>query len=83
MRPWLSLLLLACAAAVRAEDAPPNPLLVLDAAGHTATVHNVLFTPDGKELITVAGDRTIRFWDVVWVARRRAPHGLAGQQRLR
>jgi WD40 repeat protein len=37
---------------------------VLDAGGHTATVRQVLFTPDGKELITVSEDKTIRFWDV-------------------
>jgi hypothetical protein len=40
------------------------PILALDAGGHTAIVRKVLFTPDGKELITVSDDNTIRFWVV-------------------
>ena len=47
-----------------AEDAPERPILVLDAGGHTAAVGKVLFTPDGKELISVSSDKTIRVWDV-------------------
>ena len=38
--------------------------MVLDSGGHTAVVWKVLFTPDGKELISVSDDKTIRFWDV-------------------
>ena len=38
------------------------PILALDAHGHTAVVNKVVFTPDGKEVITVADDKTIRFW---------------------
>ena len=37
---------------------------MLDAGGHTARVRKVLFTPDGRELITVSDDKTIRVWDV-------------------
>jgi WD40 repeat protein len=47
-----------------AADIEDKPHLVLDAGGHTATVRQVLFTPDGKELITVSEDKTVRFWDV-------------------
>jgi WD40 repeat protein len=49
------------------ESLPPEegkPLLVLDAAGHTAFVRKVFFTPDGERLITVSSDKTIRIWDV-------------------
>ncbi len=54
---------LVCGRAVGQEKAEP-PRLVLDARGHTANVKKVLFTPDGRELITVSDDKTIRFWDV-------------------
>lgn len=47
-----------------ADDAIEKPILVLDAGGHTAKVCKVLFTPDGRELITVSDDKTIRLWDV-------------------
>ncbi len=50
--------------AVRAEEKPAAATLVLDSGGHTAIIRKVLFTPDGRELITVADDKTIRLWDV-------------------
>jgi WD40 repeat protein len=46
------------------QDLPRQPMLVLDAGGHTAFTCKVLFAPDGRELITVSRDKTIRFWDV-------------------
>ena len=45
----------------RSQDA--GPILSLNPGGHTATVGQVLFTPDGKELISVGEDKVIRFWD--------------------
>ena len=44
---------------------PPQekPTLVLDAGGHTDAVMKVLFSPDGKELISVSSDKSVRFWD--------------------
>jgi WD40 repeat protein len=41
-----------------------TPFLVLDAGGHMGIVRQVLFTPNGKELITVSEDKAIRIWDV-------------------
>ena len=49
--------------AYRLPDAS-EPILVLDSGGHTARVMTVLFTPDGKRLISVSHDKTIRTWDV-------------------
>jgi WD40 repeat protein len=40
------------------------PVLVIDSGGHTSIVWKVLFSPDGRELISVSNDKTIRFWDV-------------------
>jgi WD40 repeat protein len=54
----------ALAAPAFAADEPVKPFLVLDTGGHTAAVPNVLFTPDGKEMITVSHDKTVRVWDV-------------------
>src|SRR5262245_45165886 len=48
----------------RTDPKADQPILVLDAGGHTAVVEDVLFTPDGRELITVSDDKTIRAWDV-------------------
>jgi WD40 repeat protein len=63
MRFSLALALLLVPAALLAEDAN-KPILTLDAGGHTAPVARVLFTPDGKQLITVSHDQTIRLWNL-------------------
>ena len=55
--------LILLAATVRAEDEAERPVLVLNTGGHTAPIVKVLFTPDGKEVVTVSGDQTIRLWD--------------------
>jgi WD40 repeat protein len=60
----LILLAGAVAAPALAADEPVKPHLVLESGGHTAGVTMALFTPDGKEVITVSGDKTIRVWDV-------------------
>jgi hypothetical protein len=41
-----------------------KPVLVLDSGGHTAAIQKVLFTPDGKQVVTVSNDKTVRVWDV-------------------
>ena len=65
MRQCITLLiLLTCQHVGAKEPAAAPPILVLDSGGHTSIVKKVLFTSDGKELISVSDDKTIRFWDV-------------------
>lgn len=53
-----------CVLAASAQTPPSEePILVLDPGGHTAIVKQVLFTTDGRELITVGQDKVIRIWD--------------------
>jgi WD40 repeat protein/uncharacterized caspase-like protein len=55
------------AGAVSSKDettGPDTPLLVLNVGGYTDTIGSVMFTPEGRELISVSGDKTIRFWSL-------------------
>ena len=61
---WSYVVLLSCVVPAAALAKEEKPILVLEPGGHTAIVWKVLFTPDGKELISVSNDKTIRFWDV-------------------
>jgi WD40 repeat protein len=49
------------------EPAPPDASekirLTLDPGDHVGAVSKVLFTPDGKQLITAGIDHTLRVWD--------------------
>jgi WD40 repeat protein len=58
------LILLTCRPVRAEETAAAPPVLVIDSGGHTSIVWQVLFTPDGRELISVSSDKTIRIWDV-------------------
>jgi hypothetical protein len=40
-----------------------KPTLVLEPGGHTSPAYGLAFTPDGKELISLARDDSIRFWN--------------------
>lgn len=42
----------------------PMPKLVVEPYGHTSTVMDMAFTSDGKFLVSVSLDKTIRVWDV-------------------
>ena len=40
-----------------------RPFLALDAGGHIGMFRNAYFTPDGKQIVTVGLDKTVRVWD--------------------
>lgn len=42
---------------------PIEPILVIDPQGYSVRVQDVLFTPNGRQLISVSYDKTIRIWD--------------------
>lgn len=51
--------------AVTAEEIPSEqPILALDAGGHTGWVSKVLVSAYDDQLISVGFDKTIRFWDL-------------------
>lgn len=41
-----------------------EPILVIDPHGHSSQITDIMFTPDGKTLVSVSFDKTIRLWDV-------------------
>ena len=40
-----------------------KPMLVIDPKGHSARINDVMFTADGKTLISVSDDKTISVWN--------------------
>ena len=41
-----------------------KPVLVIDPGGHKAIINDVIFTRDGRYLVSASNDKTIRVWDV-------------------
>src|SRR5438093_6209281 len=52
--------------------ADATPQLVIEAGGHQAIIRKLLFTADGRELVSVSDDKTIRVWSVSPDGRRAA-----------
>lgn len=60
----LFLILAALVGVGHAQAAKEEPILVIDPRGHSAMIKEVMFTQDGRRLISVSDDKTIRLWDV-------------------
>ncbi len=41
-----------------------DPFMVADFQGHSGVITDVAVSPDGKEVVTCAKDKTIRIWDI-------------------
>jgi WD40 repeat protein/type II secretory pathway predicted ATPase ExeA len=41
-----------------------TPRMVVEAGGHVAMIRELLFTADGRELVSISDDKTIRVWAV-------------------
>lgn len=39
------------------------PKIVVNPLGHSAKIHNVLYTPDGRQIISISEDKTVRIWN--------------------
>ncbi len=41
-----------------------EPMLVIDSGGHSSTISDVIFTRDGRRLISAGTDKVVRVWNV-------------------
>ena len=80
-RALVTLTVAACTiAAMPAETvAQSQPTVALETGGHMALVRSMLFTPDGKRLITAGDDKVIRIWDVASGRTMRTLRGQIGE----
>src|SRR5215472_10348140 len=65
MRWGLGLLAAAvwCLAAVPPARCEDQPVLMLDTGGNQSVIRSVVFTRDGKYLLSAGDDKVIRVWD--------------------
>jgi WD40 repeat protein len=40
------------------------PRIVINSGGHSGKIFNILYSPDGKQIISVSEDKTIRIWGI-------------------
>jgi WD40 repeat protein len=41
-----------------------DPMLVIDSVGHMAIIKSLMFTSDGKYLVSAGDDKVVRIWDI-------------------
>jgi WD40 repeat protein len=56
-----------------------EPKLVIDSGGHMGMIWDLLFTQDGKYLVSVSWDKTIRVWDMATGETVRVLRGQIGE----
>ncbi|OJJ20572.1 hypothetical protein BKI52_19150 [marine bacterium AO1-C] len=59
-------------------NAQSDPKLVLESQGHSARIWDVAFTPNGRNLITVSDDKSIRIWNTSTGELKRTLRGQIG-----
>ena len=57
------LLLLLTSSGPRGQEAKNAGLLLRTFQGHSKAVNNLAFSPDGKRLVSVSDDATVRIWE--------------------
>ncbi|MCH7726254.1 MAG: WD40 repeat domain-containing protein, partial [Planctomycetes bacterium] len=70
---------------VVAADFKTAPRIILELGGHTGRIWDLMFTPDGRQLVTVSYDKSIRVWDVASgksIRVLRPPSGFGNEGRL-
>ena len=56
-----------------------DPILTIDTGGHKAVIKDVIFTNDGRYLVSASNDKTIRVWDLKTGKINRIIRGEIGQ----
>lgn len=57
------LLIVSLSQFTRTAVADENPILTIDTGGHMARIQEILFTSDGRYVVSASHDMTVRIWD--------------------